>query len=81
MASAVHNALRQVGQALGVAVLGAIVFAQLGGAEASGARLDDAAGAAFVRGLHHATLVSAALLAAALALAVALVPGGQPEPA
>ena len=81
MASAVHNALRQVGQALGVAVLGAIVFAQLGGAEASGARLDDAAGAAFVRGLHHATLVSAALLAAALALAVVLVPGGRPEPA
>lgn len=81
MASAVHNALRQVGQALGVAVLGAIVFAQLGGAEASGARLDDAAGAAFVRGLHHATLVSAALLAAALGLALVLVPAGRPEPA
>lgn len=80
MASAVHNALRQVGQALGVAVLGAIVFAQLGGAEASGARLDGDAGAAFVRGLHHATLVSAALLAGGLALTLVLVPRGRPDP-
>jgi DHA2 family methylenomycin A resistance protein-like MFS transporter len=79
MASAVHNALRQVGQALGVAVLGALVFAQLGGAAASGARLDPAGGEAFVRGLHHATVVSAALLAVGLVLALVLVPkaGGQ----
>lgn len=74
MASAVHNALRQVGQALGVAVLGALVFAQLGGGAASGARLDPAGGEAFVRGLHHATVVSAALLAVGLVLALVLVP-------
>jgi DHA2 family methylenomycin A resistance protein-like MFS transporter len=57
MASAVHNALRQFGQVLGVAVLGAII---------------DARGpAGFVAGLDAAMWVSgAALLAAALVVAL-----------
>jgi DHA2 family methylenomycin A resistance protein-like MFS transporter len=72
MASAVHNALRQVGQVLGVAVLGLLVFAGLPEASAGGRRLDPSHAALFVRGLHHALWVSGlALLAAALATAVA----------
>jgi hypothetical protein len=57
MASAIHNSLRQFGQVLGVAVLGAIIDAR----------------ADFVAGLHVAMLVSgAALLVAAAAAAVLL---------
>lgn len=58
MASAVHNASRQVGATLGVAVLGSVVFS-------SGSLAD---------GLHRASLVVAALLLAAAAFTRAVVP-------
>jgi DHA2 family methylenomycin A resistance protein-like MFS transporter len=73
MASAVHNALRQVGQVLGVAVLGALVYGELPGDTGGGRRLDPAGRAAFVSGLHRALAVSGlALLAAALLAALVL---------
>jgi len=59
MASAVHNALRQFGQVLGVAVLGALVYARPGD---------------FVTGLHHALWVAGlALLVTGALIAVLLV--------
>jgi len=67
MASSVHNALRQFGRVLGVAVLGAIVYAH--GAQG------------FVAGLHTAMWVSGTALFAAAALAVALLrPRAAPSP-
>jgi len=62
MASSVHNALRQFGQVLGVAVLGAIVYARAGAA-------------GFVSGLHAAMWISGTALFGAAVLAAALVPG------
>jgi len=62
MASAIHNSLRMLGQALGVAVLGTIVYATAGAA-------------GYVAGLHRALALSAAVLVAAAVLAaVALRP-------
>jgi len=75
MASAVHNAMRQLGQVLGVAVLGALVYAGLGGAAAGGRRLDAAGERAFVDGLHDAMLVSGVALLAAAAMVALMVPG------
>jgi DHA2 family methylenomycin A resistance protein-like MFS transporter len=76
MASAVHNALRQLGQVLGVAVLGALVYARLPGG-ATGRRLDPAGRRAVVTGLHHALAASGlALLAAAIVTGV-IVRGGR----
>lgn len=70
MASAVHNAMRQFGQVLGVAVLGALVYAGQPTSTA-GSRLNPPAAAQFVTGLHHAIWVSGlALLAAATLTAV-----------
>jgi MFS transporter, DHA2 family, methylenomycin A resistance protein len=67
MASAVVNALRQIGQVFGVAVLGALVYADLPGVSGTGAPLTPAQQAAFVTGLHHAMWVCGiALLAAAV---------------
>jgi hypothetical protein len=57
MASAVVNALRQVGRAFGVAVLGALVYAHLPGDAAAG-RLDPAHASPCVDGLHDALWVS-----------------------
>ncbi|MGH3170066.1 MAG: MFS transporter, partial [Trebonia sp.] len=71
MASAVHNALRQVGVVFGVAVLGALVYARIPGGTA-GAPLNRASGLLFIAGLHCAlwlsglSLLTAALLAAIL---------------
>jgi DHA2 family methylenomycin A resistance protein-like MFS transporter len=73
MASAVHNAMRQLGQVLGVAVLGALVYT---GRSGSG-RLDPPASARFVTGLHHAVWASGLAVLAAAALA-ALVARRQP---
>jgi DHA2 family methylenomycin A resistance protein-like MFS transporter len=70
MASAVLNACRQIGQVLGVAVLGALVYASLPGGTAGG-RLDAAGRALFVAGLRHALLVAGAVL---LATAVVIAP-------
>jgi DHA2 family methylenomycin A resistance protein-like MFS transporter len=72
MASAIVNALRQVGQVFGVAVLGALVYAQLPGS-GGGGRLDAEASALFIGGLHNALWVSGlALLAVAAACALLL---------
>jgi DHA2 family methylenomycin A resistance protein-like MFS transporter len=76
MASAIHNSLRQVGQALGVAVLGSLVYAGVSGGSAGGGRLVGASAAAFVDGLHHAVLVSGGCLLVAAVLAVVLIPSG-----
>ena len=76
MASAVHNSMRQVGQALGVAVLGSLVYAGVAGGRAGGGRLSGAPAAAFVDGLHHAVLVSGGCLLVAALLASALIPSG-----
>ena len=76
MASAVHNSMRQVGQALGVAVLGSLVYAVVVGGVAGGRRLYGAQSAAFVDGLHHAVLVSGGCLLVAAVLASALIPSG-----
>jgi DHA2 family methylenomycin A resistance protein-like MFS transporter len=85
MASAIHNSMRQVGQALGVAVLGSLVYAGVSGAAAGGGRLHGSQADAFVDGLHRAVTLSGASLLVAAALAVALIPGGRlshrgPEP-
>ncbi|NUS15978.1 MAG: MFS transporter [Streptomyces sp.] len=62
IASGANNALREIGGALGIALLGSI-FAAQGGYES---------GSAFVAGLHPALWVGAAILAAAFAAAIAL---------
>jgi DHA2 family methylenomycin A resistance protein-like MFS transporter len=67
MASSVHNALRQFGQVLGVAVLGAIIYAH--GTHG------------FVAGLHPAMWVSGIALIGAAALAAVLLPRAAPPPA
>jgi DHA2 family methylenomycin A resistance protein-like MFS transporter len=53
MASAIHNASRQMGQTFGIAILGTIVFARAGGETASDGYVD---------GLRLALLVSAAAI-------------------
>jgi DHA2 family methylenomycin A resistance protein-like MFS transporter len=78
MASAVINALRQVGQVFGVAVLGALVYAHLP-RDATAGRLDAAHASPFVDGLHDALWVSGlALLAGAVLAALLLTPGARP---
>lgn len=76
MASAVHNASRQLGQMLGVAVLGAIILAQAGAAADGGARLRGAAATDWTAGLHAALTVCAVLLATAAVGVARLVPPG-----
>ena len=67
MASAIHTAMRQVGQVLGVAVLGAIVFAS---APSTGP-LTDVDRENLMSGLHAAVVVAgSALLAAGVCVAV-----------
>jgi hypothetical protein len=83
MVSALHNALRQVGQVLGVAVFGALVYSRLPARSGSGGRLGPVPAGLFVHGLHDALLVSGLALLAAAALAAALLPrehrGGERE--
>jgi MFS transporter, DHA2 family, methylenomycin A resistance protein len=75
MAAAIHNAMRQVGQVLGVAVLGTLVYAGVSGAAAGERHLDGAQSSAFVAGLHDALWVCGlALLAAAVLVAVKVDP-------
>jgi MFS transporter, DHA2 family, methylenomycin A resistance protein len=76
MASAVHNSMRQVGQALGVAVLGSLVYGAIPGGPGGGERLYGAAAGAFVSGLHAAVAVAGGCLLVAACLAVALIPRG-----
>jgi MFS transporter, DHA2 family, methylenomycin A resistance protein len=67
MASSVHNALRQFGQVLGVAVLGAIVYAH--------------GPSGFITGLHAAMWVSGTASLGAAVLATGLLrPGAAPPP-
>jgi DHA2 family methylenomycin A resistance protein-like MFS transporter len=75
MASAVHNAMRQLGQVLGVAVLGTLVFAGVGD-QAGARRLDPAHAQAFVNGIHDAMWVCGAALLAGAVLTALLVPAG-----
>ncbi|MFL6075877.1 MAG: MFS transporter [Mycobacteriales bacterium] len=77
MASAVHNALRQLGQVLGVAVLGALVYGGLPGGAAGGRRLDPADRQAFVTGLHHALAASGLALLAAAIVGAVILKGGR----
>jgi len=72
MVSAVHNALRQVGQVFGVAVLGVLVYAKLPEGASVGAPLPARQGQLFVEGLHTAIWFSglALLLTAALGATV-----------
>jgi MFS transporter, DHA2 family, methylenomycin A resistance protein len=72
MASAIHNASRQLGQTFGVAVLGTIILARAGQA-AQHSELRGAAALAWTNGLHLALYVAAALLAvSAVVVAVLL---------
>jgi DHA2 family methylenomycin A resistance protein-like MFS transporter len=78
MASAVHNALRQLGQVLGVAVLGALVYARLPHT-GSGQRLPVADRKLFVDGLHHAVWTAGlALLATAVLTSLLMLPAVRP---
>jgi MFS transporter, DHA2 family, methylenomycin A resistance protein len=72
MASAVHNALRQVGQVFGVAVLGLLAYAHLPDGSGAGRRFGPARQSLFIEGLHSAMWVSGLALLAAAALAALL---------
>lgn len=78
MASAIHNASRQIGQVLGVAILGAIIAAHAGERADGGRRLAGAAAEDWVTGLHVALVVAAALLLAVAVAVAALMPHGLP---
>lgn len=79
MASAIHNAMRQLGQVLGVAVLGVLVYTGAPGIGA-GRRLDRLASARFVSGLHHALWVSGLTLLVAATLAALIARPRRPAP-
>jgi hypothetical protein len=66
--SAVLNSMRQVGGSLGIAVLGAIMASYM----KVGPR-DPRAPDQFVRGLHHALLVSAAIAFGAAVVGIATI--------
>ncbi|HMG63067.1 MAG TPA: MFS transporter, partial [Streptosporangiaceae bacterium] len=72
MVSALHNALRQLGQVFGVAVLGALVYARLPPAASAGRPLPAPQASLFINGLHHAIWVSGLALLGAAALAALL---------
>ena len=72
MASGTVNAVRQVGQVFGVAILGALVYGSLPERGGAGTRLDPAGQRLFVAGLHHALWLSGLSLLATAALSVAL---------
>lgn len=74
MASAVHNASRQVGQTLGVAVLGTIIASHAGEGADGGRALRGLAAQDWVDGLHVALVVAAVLLAAVAVAVAVLVP-------
>ena len=77
MASALHNASRQLGQTFGVAILGTVILAHAGAAGDSG-RIAPAGVASWIAGLHVA-LVVAALSVALAGVAIAfLMPRSQP---
>jgi DHA2 family methylenomycin A resistance protein-like MFS transporter len=73
MASAVLNTFRQLGQVFGVAVLGALVYAQLPGGSGAGP-LDAADRELFVAGLHHALLLAGLALLVTAAVIAPMLP-------
>lgn len=73
MASALHNASRQLGQTFGVAVLGTVILARAGEA-GEGGTIDGAGVAAWIGGLHAALLVAAASLVLALVVVAVMIP-------
>jgi DHA2 family methylenomycin A resistance protein-like MFS transporter len=78
MASAIHNASRQIGQTFAVAILGTILFTRAGDAT-GGDGLSPAAAADWAAGLHLALLVAGVALACvAVALGVLLRPVARP---
>lgn len=72
MVSAVHNALRQVGQVFGVAVLGVLVYARLPSGASAGPPLPRPQAQLFIDGLHDAIWLSGAALLATAAIGAAL---------
>jgi DHA2 family methylenomycin A resistance protein-like MFS transporter len=76
MASAIHNASRQLGQTFSIAVLGTILFA-VAGEEADGADLAGPAAAAWLDGLHAAMLVCGIAIAASAVVMALLIPAGR----
>lgn len=72
MVSAIHNALRQVGQVFGVSVLGAIVTAGLAADDQDRPGLTGDAGSSFIDGLHDSFIVSGAALLLVAGLAAVL---------
>jgi DHA2 family methylenomycin A resistance protein-like MFS transporter len=79
MASAVHNASRQIGQTFAVAVLGTILFERAGEAAAH-APLSAAAAAAWADGLRLALGVAACALAVVAVATALLIPRRAPGP-
>jgi MFS transporter, DHA2 family, methylenomycin A resistance protein len=77
MASAIHNASRQIGQTFAVAILGTILFARAGDA-AEQQRLTASAGADWADGLHLALLVAALALAGVAVVIAVLLPRRMP---
>ncbi len=73
MASALHNASRQLGQTFGVAVLGTVILASAGQA-AEGGTIGPAGAAAWLGGLHTALLVAAGFLVVAFSAVAVLIP-------
>jgi hypothetical protein len=71
MASGVVNAARQLGQAFGIAVLGALVYAHLPAASTIGP-IGPAQAPLFVAGLHNALAVAGVSLLAAGAVVAAM---------
>lgn len=71
MVSALHNSLRQLGQVFGVAVLGALVYADLPPTATAGP-LDRRQSSQFINGLHSALWLSGLALLATAGLAAFL---------
>jgi DHA2 family methylenomycin A resistance protein-like MFS transporter len=72
MVSALHNALRQVGQVFGVAILGALVYAKLPPTASAGPPLPRPQAELFVAGLHDAIWLSGLALLASAAIGAAV---------
>ena len=73
MASALHNASRQLGQTFGVAILGTVILAHAGAA-ADGGRIEPAGVADWMGGLHVALVVAATCVALAAVAVAFLIP-------
>ncbi len=80
MASALHNASRQLGQTFGVAVLGTVILAHAGAAAESG-RISPAGAGDWIGGLHVALVVAAASVALAAVVIAFLIPRSPPAEA